>query len=894
MGSNGKVALPEHWTELSAARIHRQQCADEVDAIKKTCLEECGKRNVVECEKCFPKVLERMRARYCDAEGREWFSQRRAFLNELDVMFTDVRDHKKIDLKFIEDSIASEKEAWYRWVLRMYPQFLSTGDSGADQDELRAMLDDPVKRWEELIERIWEGVGKPANWDADVDSLTEKITATKNNAAALKQLYITFFFKDSETGEVVENAQQYLEAYEASDTMSIEQVIDRIVQDHKANQTTEPQRDSHMSRLDELRRAKTAFEQNRLQNKSQTQANQTPAVSESLYNLPPCIVCAKSIDNKDVISCSLCQALVHMGGQRKMAVYCSEECFEKGRDDHTEKEHDCEAGDRCVQYEYEDIEMKTHQPPPPPPPAPSKTFTIDFEVPTQTDVDENFDNLRDSHAQFIDAIFPSDPDTDLSSFEDSPLTGFPTPSSSHTHSIQSLHAKPQFNLDSAESLLVSFRGMLVHYPVIVLKPDETVAGLAATKPFVLLAILAAASGSRTLQGHTLYDEEFRKVLGLKFVAGGERSMELLQGILIYCAWYPFHLRPKNRQAFQYYRMAGDLADDLDLDQEIPNLNNTIPGDMSSMQLDRLRAYLAYHYAVSTFIGTWKKMDLLVPKWTPWTATCCELLQRHAQVDGDVSLSYLVRLANMTNTANNSVRDNDPQGDERDYGATSLSFSGSIAPVKLAHMFFDIFLQGGAIFYLTRTNPRKPHFIHPSAARLARCVNNIRVLFDHLHNLDSFTYFTSVDWIKFILSVILAVRLSFPITDVPDWDHAWARQHLRFDEFLEFMCDGPEDLTPSSKSVDVLSASRVILRVLKAKYDRRVAMLTAPSLSTKGVGHQGCPMFDKDMQPYISAWDTEFDMNSVMLTPGPNMEGQPMYHDLWATMTMGWANEGPME
>lgn len=133
-------------------------------------------------------------------------------------------------------------------------------------------------------------------------------------------------------------------------------------------------------------------------------------------------------------------------------------------------------------------------------------------------------------------MFPLDGDTDLGSLEDSPLTGFPTPSSSHTHSIQSLHAKPQFNLDSAESLLASFRRMLVHYPCIVLMPEETVASLAATKPFVLLAILAAASGSRTLQGHTLYDEEFRKVLGLKFVAGGERSMNLLQGILIYCAW----------------------------------------------------------------------------------------------------------------------------------------------------------------------------------------------------------------------------------------------------------------------------------------------------------------------------------------------------------------------
>ncbi|KAF5017518.1 hypothetical protein F66182_10547 [Fusarium sp. NRRL 66182] len=357
MGSHDRIALPEHWTELSAARMHRQQCADEVDAIKKTCLEECGKRTVVDCEKCFPRVLDRMRARYCDAEGKEWFSQRTAFLNELDVLFTDVKDHNKIDLKAIEDSIESEKEAWYRWVLRMYPRFLSTGDSGADQDELRAMLDDPVKRREELIERMWEGVGKPANWEADVDSLTEKMAAARNSARDLKQLYMTFFFKDPETGEVVEHAQKYVDEYEASDSMPIEEVINRIAQDHKASLSSQPQRDSHKSRLDELRRAKMAFEQNRLQNKIRAQANQTPGVTEDLYTLPPCAVCAKAVEPKNVLSCSLCQALAQMGGQKKLTVYCSDECLHKGHDEHVENEHGCGSGDRCVQYDDADTEM---------------------------------------------------------------------------------------------------------------------------------------------------------------------------------------------------------------------------------------------------------------------------------------------------------------------------------------------------------------------------------------------------------------------------------------------------------------------------------------------------------------------------------------------------------
>lgn len=111
----------------------------------------------------------------------------------------------------------------------------------------------------------------------------------------------------------------------------------------------------------------------------------------------------------------------------------------------------------------------------------------------------------------------------------------PTPSSgsrSAHHGIQ-----PQFNLDSATALLSLFReGMLPCFPVTDLPADASVPALARARPFVLLAILAVASGSKSLQGHNLYDEEFRRVLGLKFVSGGERSLELLVGLLIYCAW----------------------------------------------------------------------------------------------------------------------------------------------------------------------------------------------------------------------------------------------------------------------------------------------------------------------------------------------------------------------
>lgn len=188
----------------------------------------------------------------------------------------------------------------------------------------------------------------------------------------------------------------------------------------------------------------------------------------------------------------------------------------------------------------------------PPPSAPSKTFTIDVPLLGGNDTDvepsEGFDALRDAHDAFLEDLVPDpddsveDTDSRFSGQASSSVSGTdtfsvstPSVSSRSVHGASSI--QPKFNLESATSLLESFRNnMLPYFPVVKLPIDASVQSLAKDKPFVLLAILAAASGGRSMQGHSLYDEEFRKVLGLKFVSGGERSLELLAGLQIYCAW----------------------------------------------------------------------------------------------------------------------------------------------------------------------------------------------------------------------------------------------------------------------------------------------------------------------------------------------------------------------
>ena len=61
--------------------------------------------------------------------------------------------------------------------------------------------------------------------------------------------------------------------------------------------------------------------------------------------------------------------------------------------------------------------------------------------------------------------------------------------------------------------------------------------------------------------------------------------------------YPFHLRPRNKQVFQYVRMAMDIVNDLEMDQPF---DSEVAGAMDSNgnHLENIRTYLATYHLTS--------------------------------------------------------------------------------------------------------------------------------------------------------------------------------------------------------------------------------------------------------------------------------------------------------
>ncbi|KAI1140797.1 hypothetical protein F5Y05DRAFT_402882 [Hypoxylon sp. FL0543] len=605
----------------------------------------------------------------------------------------------------------------------------------------------------------------------------------------------------------------------------------------------------------------------------------------------------------------------------------------------------------------------------PPPPGPSKTFSIDFTMPADEDLHDNFDDLREKHERFIDDLVPSSEEEEEET-EDSALMSpsagqtfsfndlsMPTPSlttsstvSSHSRPVSSLGIKPQFNLDSAAKLLESFRSMLPYCPCVVLPDNADVRSMARSMPFVLLAILAVTSCSSSLQGHSLYDEEFRKVLGLKFVAGGERSLELLQGLIIYCSWYPFHLRPKNRQLIQYLRMAVDIVHDLELDEEIDMDITAQTPERRDMTLQGFRAYLSCFYIMSMSSWGWSKPYIL--RYTPWMAKCCDMLEQYSDLEQDHILAWLVRLQYILNEYEELHRSykkpdtGSPNEHQRKFVQLGLEtqlrdfqskISGHISTtpcILMASLAADAYILAAPVMQTFR--PRADDCVNPliDASKLLAATYTVRAFFDYVTSLsaEQIGYFCGGDIGRLILTIILAYRLSFPLQVCPSYDYTQGRKIIEFDAVLTKLSaieNGGEDgiekdddasgkaAGRTSKKVNVVTAFKVVLGSLKSKYDKKSADLEAAAQEHSKKMH-GCPMLDGSLDQYLPLWEGNMNftnssyatpslnesslpipMNDQVLNSGVQSERTPgsskpaVFHDLWATMTMGWATDHDM-
>lgn len=248
-----------------------------------------------------------------------------------------------------------------------------------------------------------------------------------------------------------------------------------------------------------------------------------------------------------------------------------------------------------------------------------------------------------------------------------------------------------------------------------------------------------------------------------------------------------------------------------------------------------------------------------------------------------------------------------------------------APLRTATLFAEIVLLGYSLLKFPYSHgnkrPRSLSESYADPSRLLSCVNVLSVWYRHIAALPTseFAHFTSVGWGAFVVAIIVGLRLSFPMpSECPGWDHAAARRTLDLGPFLEAFSDAEAAAGGTGRSTDVLAASKVVVGVVRHKYERRLAALqrsaeaeaAAMSHADADKSLHKCPMFDGSLNEYLQSWDDTFRTTTGLAGQSVVASGvdagagswngtwsespgaQPVvFHDLWATMTMGWTRDG---
>lgn len=113
---------------------------------------------------------------------------------------------------------------------------------------------------------------------------------------------------------------------------------------------------------------------------------------------------------------------------------------------------------------------------------------------------------------------------------------YPTTSFMIFDDLQDVISRGIITLEKAENSLRYFRTTAANSPFVIIPPDTSLDYLRRQKPFLLLTILAMAAIDN-IRLQNLLDQEIRDTLGRRVFSSGERSLDLLQGILIYLTWY---------------------------------------------------------------------------------------------------------------------------------------------------------------------------------------------------------------------------------------------------------------------------------------------------------------------------------------------------------------------
>ncbi len=104
-----------------------------------------------------------------------------------------------------------------------------------------------------------------------------------------------------------------------------------------------------------------------------------------------------------------------------------------------------------------------------------------------------------------------------------------------TQSLPDLLSSFSISIATTDEYLLRFRNMSNYFPFVIIPSEADILSMSLDRPFLCLAALCAVTSADNILQKTL-EQSFRIAILQKIMIDGERSLDLLNGLLVYLAW----------------------------------------------------------------------------------------------------------------------------------------------------------------------------------------------------------------------------------------------------------------------------------------------------------------------------------------------------------------------
>jgi hypothetical protein len=188
-------------------------------------------------------------------------------------------------------------------------------------------------------------------------------------------------------------------------------------------------------------------------------------------------------------------------------------------------------------------------------------------------------------------------------------------------------------------------------------------------------------------------------------------------------------------------------------------------------------------------------------------------------------------------------------------------------------------------------------------QLLRCLDACKRFFEYLLSLPetSMVGYSSFQWAQITQAILVLSRLTFLLAKDLGWDAETTRTNVPMVMYLDCLCFRFQKLSgipvegeQIPKNPGLLFILKMILESLKKSYEKRVSQISSISFNidygnAAGMFRTHCPIRDPSLNIYFedqySSGSESFQTSGMSTTTFP-----APFHDIWATMTGGWAKE----